>query len=88
MWQLAHEALWVGRVAGAREDVEYRDKLKAAGFDQIDIEPIRIYRAADARDKGARGSPRRPHVMPQYSQFSGFRGPIIHITVHHGGKCR
>jgi SAM-dependent methyltransferase len=42
--------LWVGCVAGALEDGEYRDKLAAAGFEQIDIEPTRVYRAEDARD--------------------------------------
>jgi len=42
--------LWVGCVAGALEDVEYRDQLAAAGFEQIDIEPMRIYRAEDARE--------------------------------------
>jgi len=42
--------LWAGCVAGALEDVEYRDKLAAAGFEQIDIEPTRIYRTADARE--------------------------------------
>src|SRR5262249_44360936 len=42
--------LWVGCVAGALEDAEYREKLAAAGFDQIEIEPTRIYRAEDARD--------------------------------------
>jgi arsenite methyltransferase len=42
--------LWVGCVAGALEDVEYRAKLAAAGFEQIDIEPTRVYRAEDARD--------------------------------------
>jgi arsenite methyltransferase len=42
--------LWVGCVAGALKDVEYRNKLAAAGFEQIDIEPTRIYRAEDARD--------------------------------------
>lgn len=42
--------LWAGCVAGALEDVEYRQKLEAAGFEQIDIEPTRIYRAEDARD--------------------------------------
>ncbi len=40
--------LWVGCVAGALRDDEYRDKLAAAGFEQIDIEPTRIYRAEDA----------------------------------------
>ena len=42
--------LWVGCVAGALEESEYRDKLTAAGFEQIDIEPTRVYRAEDARD--------------------------------------
>ena len=42
--------LWVGCVAGALGDDEYRAKLAAAGFAQIDIEPTRIYRAEDARE--------------------------------------
>jgi 2-polyprenyl-3-methyl-5-hydroxy-6-metoxy-1,4-benzoquinol methylase len=42
--------LWVGCVAGALEDAEYREKLAGAGFEQIDIEPTRVYRAEDARD--------------------------------------
>ena len=37
------------RGGGAGRD-EYRDKLAAAGFEQIDIEPTRIYRAEDARE--------------------------------------
>jgi arsenite methyltransferase len=41
--------LWVGCVAGALEDVDYRNKLASAGFEQIDIEPTRIYRVEDAR---------------------------------------
>src|SRR6266850_4070575 len=42
--------LWVGCVAGALGDEEYRGKLAAAGFEQIEIEPTRIYRAEDARE--------------------------------------
>lgn len=41
--------LWIGCVAGALEEGEYRRKLAAAGFDQITVEPTRIYRAAEAR---------------------------------------
>ncbi len=41
--------LWVGCVAGALEDVEYRNKLAAAGFEQIDIEPTRIHKTEEAR---------------------------------------
>ena len=41
--------LWVGCVAGALEENEYREKLRAAGFDEISMEPTRVYRAEDAR---------------------------------------
>jgi arsenite methyltransferase len=41
---------WVGCIAGALEENEYRGKLTAAGFEQSEIEPTRIYRAADARE--------------------------------------
>ena len=40
---------WVGCVAGALEENEYRAKLAAAGFENVAIEPTRIYRAEDAR---------------------------------------
>ncbi len=42
--------LWTGCVAGALEENEYRGKLAAAGFERIEIEPTRIYRAEDARE--------------------------------------
>ena len=42
--------LWVGCVAGALEENEYRNKLKAAGFEQIEVEPTRVYRMEDARE--------------------------------------
>ncbi len=41
--------LWVGCVAGALEESEYRSKLASAGFQEIDLEPTRIYRMPDAR---------------------------------------
>jgi arsenite methyltransferase len=41
--------LWAGCIAGALEESEYRAKLDEAGFEQIDVEPTRIYTAADAR---------------------------------------
>ena len=40
--------LWVGCVAGALDDDEYRDKLAAAGFENIEIEPTRVFTAKDA----------------------------------------
>jgi len=42
--------LWVGCIAGALEENEYRGRLSAAGFEQIEIEPTRIYRVDDARE--------------------------------------
>ena len=42
--------LWVGCIAGALEEHEYRAKLLSAGFDRIEVEPTRIYRIEDARE--------------------------------------
>ncbi len=42
--------LWVGCVAGALAEGEYRSKLAAAGFTDIEVEPTRIYKAEDALD--------------------------------------
>jgi arsenite methyltransferase len=42
--------LWVGCIAGALDEQEYRAKLAAAGFERIEIEPTRIYRVEDARE--------------------------------------
>jgi hypothetical protein len=47
--------LWIGCVAGALEEEEYRTKLTQVGFDDIDLEPIRIYRIEDAREFLAQG---------------------------------
>ena len=35
--------LWIGCVAGALDEASYRDKLAAAGFESVAIEPWRIY---------------------------------------------
>ncbi len=42
--------LWVGCVAGALEESEYRAKLASAGFEKIEIESTRVYRVEDARE--------------------------------------
>ena len=41
--------LWIGCLAGALEESEFREKLAAAGFTNIDIEPTRVYKVEDAR---------------------------------------
>jgi len=42
--------LWVGCIAGALAENDFRSKLASAGFEQIDVEPTRIYRVEDARE--------------------------------------
>jgi ubiquinone/menaquinone biosynthesis C-methylase UbiE len=42
--------LWIGCVAGALEESEYRAKLAKAGFEEISLEPTRIYTAESARE--------------------------------------
>jgi arsenite methyltransferase len=41
--------LWVGCVAGALHEDEYRTLLKDAGFDTVDVEPWRVYQVEDAK---------------------------------------
>ena len=42
--------LWVGCIAGALRDEEYKDKLAMSGFQSIGIEPTRVYAVEDARE--------------------------------------
>ena len=41
--------LWVGCVAGALEESEFKRLLSEAGFEGAEIEPTRVYRSEDAR---------------------------------------
>jgi arsenite methyltransferase len=41
--------LWVGCVAGALEEAEYHSKLAGTGFEEIEVEPTRVYSMDDAR---------------------------------------
>jgi len=42
--------LWLGCIAGALEEDEYRAKLASAGFGHVEVEPTRIYHVDDARE--------------------------------------
>src|ERR1700726_4212978 len=42
--------LWIGCVAGALEESEYRAKLSGAGFEEVEVEPTRVYRAGGAKE--------------------------------------
>src|SRR5208337_3586200 len=52
--------LWVGCIAGALDENDYRMKLAAAGFEAICVEPTRIYKVDDARIPFRQGG-RRGH---------------------------
>jgi arsenite methyltransferase len=41
--------LWVGCVAGALDVAEFRRLLEEIGFEDVDVEPTRVYRIEDAR---------------------------------------
>src|SRR5713226_3720370 len=56
--------LWIGCVAGALEESEYRAKLSTAGFEAVDLEPTRIYRAEDAREFFARADVEIEKIAP------------------------
>jgi len=60
--------LWVGCIAGALEESEYRSKLNAAGFEQIDVEPTRVYRVADAREFLASAGVDVDRIAPQVDE--------------------
>jgi SAM-dependent methyltransferase len=73
--------LWVGCVAGALDQDEYRAKLAAAGFASIGIEPTRVYRAEDAlsflADKGIDVAAIGPLVDGKFmSAFVRARKPV------------
>lgn len=42
--------LWVGCIAGALEENEYREKLARAGFASVDVEATRVYRVEEASE--------------------------------------
>jgi SAM-dependent methyltransferase len=74
--------LWVGCVAGALEESEYRTKLAAAGFENIEIEPTRVYSVADARQfltaQGIDVDAIAPHVEGKFaSAFIRAKKPAV-----------
>src|ERR1700723_167992 len=75
--------LWVGCVAGALDEEDYRAKLAAAGFEGIEVEPTRIYRAEDAREflstEGIDADAIAPEVEGKFlSAFVRATKPAVH----------
>src|SRR5208282_1784496 len=66
--------LWVGCIAGALEESAYLSKLTAAGFEQVSIEPTRVYDIEDARQFLTEAGVDVDGIAPQVNGkfFSGF----------------
>ena len=81
--------LWIGCVAGALEESEYGEKLKSAGFVQIEIEPTRVYRVDDAREflsqKGLDVDALAPQVDGKF--FSAFIRAVKPVKQSEGACC-
>jgi arsenite methyltransferase len=61
--------LWAGCIAGALEESEYKAKLAAAGFEQIEVEATRVYTAADAPEFFARNPDLEKFVQTAGGKF-------------------
>src|SRR6202521_316161 len=81
--------LWVGCVAGALDENEYRGKLASAGFEQVEVEPTRIYRVEDARefltDKGIDADAIAPQVDGKF--MSAFVRAVKPLSVAKEACC-
>jgi SAM-dependent methyltransferase len=76
-----HVELWSGCIAGALEESDYRAKLEAAGFEAIDVEPTRIYSAAQCSEWFAQAGLDTNKAAPQLdglfmSAFIRARKPV------------
>ena len=84
--------LWIGCIAGALEESEYRLKLAAAGFEGIEIEPTRVYKVEDARQflaaKGIDVEAIAPQVGDKFaSAFIRAKKPIAGETTASASCC-
>ncbi len=57
--------LWIGCLAGALEESEYRSKLEKAGFKSISLEATRVYKVDDAREMFAQAGIDADAIAPQ-----------------------
>jgi arsenite methyltransferase len=84
--------LWIGCIAGAMDESEYRAKLTAAGFEAIEIEPTRVYKIEDAcqflAGKGLDVEAIAPQVGDNFaSAFIRARKPILRKRIAESACC-
>jgi arsenite methyltransferase len=64
--------LWVGCIAGALDESDYREKLRHAGFESVELETTRVYRAEEAREFLAAAGLDLDHTAAQINgKFTG-----------------
>jgi arsenite methyltransferase len=76
--------LWIGCVAGALDESDYLAKLAAAGFEEINIEPTRVYKIDDAREFLASAGLDADAIAPQID--GKFMSAFIRATKPVDGK--
>ena len=66
--------LWVGCIAGALEESAYVGKLTTAGFEEVSLEPTRVYNVEDARQFLTEAGVDVDAIAPQVNEkfFSAF----------------
>jgi arsenite methyltransferase len=80
-----HMLLWVGCIAGALKDSDYISKLATSGFEDIDIEPTRVYSIKDARSFLATEGIDVDAIAPEVE--GKFMSAFIRATKRTGGCC-
>lgn len=80
-----HMLLWVGCIAGALKDSSYIAKLARSGFEDIGIEPTRIYDIEDARTFLTTEGIDVDAIAPQVD--GKFMGAFIRATKPKGACC-
>ncbi len=83
--------LWAGCVAGALHAEEYRTKLANAGFEEVDIEPTRVFQAQDVRDFLANANMDSNAIFSQVngkfaSAFIRARKPVVQEAPRPGSR--
>lgn len=84
--------LWVGCVAGALEESDYKAKLSAAGFTCVDLEPTRVYTVDDAKSFLTESGLNTPEIAQQMdgkfaSMFVRAIKPIATVEVFDPAMC-
>ncbi|MGH8637960.1 MAG: arsenite methyltransferase [Burkholderiales bacterium] len=77
--------LWIGCIAGALDEDEYVAMLARAGFEQVGIEPTRIYDVEDARQFLSAQGVEVDRIAPQVA--GKFMSAFVRAVKPHAQRC-